>query len=170
MRFFEVMNANTVHELDELSRQIGREICEEDVEPLTWASFQLGQAISSGRYVSAKSVMHAWTRRVAAWWESGFDLLLSPTLAEPPPKLGELAGTNAPADAWRRNGELAAFTPLWNVTGQPAISLPLHWSADGLPVGVQLVASYGREDLLIRIAAQLERAQPWAERRPPICS
>ena len=168
-RFFEVLNVNTVHELEELGQRIGREIREEDVEPLTWASFELGRAVSSGRYVSAKSVMHAWTRRVASWWESGFDLLLTPTLAEPPPRLGELAGTNPiPAQAWRRNGELAAFTPLFNVTGQPAISLPLHWSAEGLPVGVQLVAAYGREDLLIRIAAQLEQAEPWSNRRPPV--
>ena len=72
------------------------------------------------------------------------------------------------AEAWRRNGEVAAFTPLFNVTGQPAISLPLHWSAEGLPVGVQLVAAHNREDLLIRIAAQLEQAQPWSDRRPPI--
>jgi amidase len=114
-------------------------------------------------------MMHAFTRRVASWWESGFDLLLTPTLAEPPPLLGDLAGTNPnPAEAWRRNGEVAAFTPLFNVTGQPAISLPLHWSAEGLPVGVQLVAAHNREDLLIRIAAQLEQAQPWSDRRPPI--
>ena len=62
------------------------------------------------------------------------------------------------------------FTPPFNVTGQPAISLPLHWNGDGLPIGVQLVAAYGREDVLIRVAAQLERAQPWADRRPPICA
>jgi amidase len=61
-----------------------------------------------------------------------------------------------------------AFTAIFNATGQPAISLPLHWTADGLPVGVQLVAPFGREDLLIDVAAQLERAQPWADRRPPV--
>jgi amidase len=165
--FFDVFNVNTVYELDQIAERIGREIREKDVEPLTWASAELGREVSSGRYVSAVGRMHAWTRRVASWWESGFDLLLTPTIAEPPPRLGELAGTQPdPVKTWRRNGELAAFTPLFNVTGQPAISLPLHWSAEGLPVGVQLVAAYGREDLLIRIAAQLERAQPWSDRRP----
>jgi amidase len=67
-----------------------------------------------------------------------------------------------------RAGRFVAFTPQFNATGQPAINLPLHWNADGLPVGVQLVAAYGREDLLIRIAAQLEAAAPWADRHPPV--
>ena len=70
--------------------------------------------------------------------------------------------------AFQRARPSGAFTALFNVTGQPAISLPLHWTEDGLPIGVQLVAPYGREDLLIRVAAQLERAQPWADRRPPV--
>jgi amidase len=68
----------------------------------------------------------------------------------------------------QRAAQYVPFTPPFNSSGQPAISLPVHWTPDGLPVGVQLVAAYGREDVLIRVAAQLELAQPWADRRPPI--
>ena len=67
-----------------------------------------------------------------------------------------------------RDGQVVAFTPAFNASGQPAISLPMHWTPEGLPVGVQLVAAYGREDVLIRVASQLEAAQPWAHRRPSI--
>jgi amidase len=71
-----------------------------------------------------------------------------------------------PSAPMRRAGQWVPFTPPFNMSGQPAISLPLHWNAAGLPIGVQLVAAYGREDVLIRIAAQLEAAQPWAHRHP----
>ena len=103
------------------------------------------------------------------WWAEGFDLLLTPTIPEPPPRLGEFDATPTdPLHGFARGGAFVAFTLPFNVTGQPAISLPLHWSSDGLPIGVQLVAAYGREDVLIRVAAQLEAARPWRDRRPPV--
>jgi amidase len=83
-------------------------------------------------------------------------------------KLGEVAPTNTDPGVAGRMGRLVTFCPPFDVTGQPAISLPLHWNDDGLPIGVQLVAAYGREDVLLRVAAQLEQAAPWADRRPPI--
>ena len=96
-----------------------------------------------------------------------FDLLLTPTLGEVPPPLGSFDDSGPdPLDAIRRAGLTACFTALANVTGQPAISLPLAWSEEGLPIGIHLVGPYGGEDLLIRIAAQLEQAHPWADRVP----
>jgi amidase len=95
-------------------------------------------------------------------------VLVTPTMGEPPACLGELApDTDDVLGTLTRMGAYAMFTSPFNITGQPAISLPLHWSADGLPIGVQLVAAYGREDVLIRLASQLEQARPWADRRPP---
>ena len=106
---------------------------------------------------------------MAAWFEGGYDLLLTPTMAEPPVPLGTYDQTGAdPMDAFRRATPAGAFTALINATGQPAISIPLHWNDEGLPIGIQLIAPFGREDLLIRAAAQLERAQPWIERTPPV--
>src|SRR5205814_8913879 len=104
-------------------------------------------------------------RRVATWWHEGWDLLLTPTLGGPPPRIGELLNPDGGA---ARVAELVPYTTHFNVTGQPAISLPLAWNGDGLPIGVQLAAAYGREDLLIRVGAQLEQARPWAGRRPAV--
>src|SRR6185312_6814557 len=109
------------------------------------------------------------TRRVAGWWASGFDLLLTPTLSAPPPPLGWLVPPpDDPVTIGVRATNYAAFTSPFNLTGQPAISLPLEWNDAGLPIGVQLVAAYGREDVLLRVAAQLEVARPWADRRPAV--
>jgi amidase len=103
------------------------------------------------------------------WWTDGFDLLLTPTITQPSPRVGEIIpSADKPLDAFMRSGALLSFCVPFNVTGQPAISLPLHVSEEGLPIGVQLVAAAGREDVLIRIAAQLEAEVKWAERRPPL--
>jgi amidase len=95
--------------------------------------------------------------------------LLTPTLAEPPPPLGHFKGTaDSPLEGLARGAAFALFTAPFNASGQPAISLPLGTSSDGLPIGVQLVAAFGREDVLIRLAAQIEQAAPWIGRRPAI--
>ena len=155
--------------LDQFGMLLGRQLTADDVEPLTWALAEEGRARTSGRYLRDHGLHQFVARAIAAWYESGFDLLLTPTCAEPPVPLGtyDQSGPD-PLDAFRRAVPAGAFTALFNATGQPAISLPLHWTPEGLPVGVQLVAPFGREDLLIRVAAELERAQPWADRTPPV--
>jgi len=146
---------------------LGREISERDVEPATWLFAELGRAVSAEQYIRTVQELSGFTRRMAAWWEDGFDILVTPTLGEPPPRIGELVPPrDNPIAGLARTLSVMPFTPTFNITGQPAISLPLHWNEQGLPIGVQLVAAYGREELLLQVAAQLEQAQPWADRRP----
>jgi len=163
-----VVSAWTARDLDYWSERTGRTIAEKDVEPMIWAIAEMGRPISAADYIKSATIMQLWARRVAAWW-SGFDLLVTPTLPDPPPPLGEFdPAPDNPLQGFARGGHFVMFTMPYNVTGQPAVSVPLSWSKDGLPVGVQLVGAYGREDLLFRVAAQLEEARPWSGRRPPI--
>jgi amidase len=168
--FLTIISSSVARALDAWSAKIGQPIGEQDVEPLTWRVATTGRGLAAADYIAAEDFNHAHTRRIARWWnDDGFDLLLSPTCAAPPPPLGHFAPTpENPGAGFVRALPYSAFTSVWNVTGQPAISLPLHWNAGGAPIGVQLVAPAGREDLLIRVAAQLERARPWAGRRPAI--
>jgi amidase len=165
-----VVSSWTARDLAYWSDRTGRTIGPRDVEPMVWGIAEMGRAVSAVEYIRSVEYMQAYTRRIAAWWaDDGFDLLLTPTLIELPPPLGSFDPTkDDPMHGFARGGSFVAFTLPLNVTGQPAISLPLHWSPTGLPVGVQLVAAYGREDVLVRIAAQLEEARPWRDRRPPI--
>ena len=107
---------------------------------------------------------------MAEWWAGGFDVLVTPTVNGPPPRLGFLDADGDLKASAQRVREFMPYTPQLNVTGQPAISLPLHTSDTGLPMGVQLVGAYGREDVLLRLAAQLEQAAPWADRRPAVAA
>ena len=139
------------------------------MEPYTWTLAEIGRHITATQYLESVEAVQAAARRVAAWWCEGWDLLLTPTLSEPPPRLGSFKPTaDDPLAPAARALSLCTFTLPLNFTGQPAISLPLHWNEAGLPIGVQLVAAYGREDLLIRVAAQLEQARPWKDRWPPV--
>jgi amidase len=158
---------STTRILDAVGQLLGRPLVQDDVEPFNWALAEMGGAVSARDYLRTVDWLFAYTRRVASWWASGWDLLLTPTLPEPPWTLGGFHGID-PMLAGLRAQSLCAFTGPFNMTGQPAISLPLAWNAAGLPIGVQLVAAYGREDVLLRVAAQLEAARPWAGRRPPI--
>ncbi|MDQ3964263.1 MAG: amidase family protein, partial [Actinomycetota bacterium] len=130
---------------------------------------EMGATVVARDYLDAVESVHTLSRQAAQWWDDGYDLLLTPTIPEPPPVLGQFAATEEnPMQAMLRSGMIVPFVAPFNLTGQPAISLPLHWNADGLPIGVQLVAAYGKEDVLIRIASQLEEARPWKDKRPPV--
>jgi amidase len=157
--------------LDRWGRRIGKRIGADDVEAVTWTLAEMGRSLDAVRLLAAYAWLGDAARQVAEWWAGprAFDLLLTPTLAEPPVPLGTF---NSPPDnplyGVMRAGAFTPFTPPFNVTGQPAITLPLHQGAEGLPVGVQLVAAYGREDVLLQVAAQLEETCPWSARRPAV--
>ena len=151
--------------LDGIAQQIGREVVADDVEPLTWALARAGEGLSALDLGRAIATSASFTRRLTRFWVE-HDVLLTPTIGDLPPRVGSL--TPPPDEPFATQSAVAALVPFtthFNVTGQPAISLPLYW-AEGLPVGVQLVGAYGREDLLIRLAAQLEEAAPWSSHRP----
>ncbi len=150
--------------------QLGRPLEEHELEPMNRAQADIAKHFSAIDYALALSGVAQFRRAMHAWWhDEGWDLLLTPTLAELPLKLGTIVNDpDNPLSPMRRAGDFVPFTPPFNTSGQPAVSLPLEWTADGLPIGVQLVAAYGREDVLIRIASQLEQAQPWADRKPEI--
>jgi amidase len=164
-----IINAWTAYQLDYWGEVVGRKIKAEDVEPGTWAQAELGRTVDGVAYITAVQNVQRLAREGAAWAEEGdFDLLLTPSMPEPPLILGQFHDENFPLQGLIRAGMVVPFLAPFNASGQPAISLPLCWTDDGLPIGMQLVADYGRDDLLIRIASQLEEAQPWSGRRPPI--
>jgi len=168
-RFSALWSTNMGVGVARISEQLQRELVEGDVESVNWAMSEFARGVNGVDYAMALAANVEFRRAVQQWWQSGWDLLLTPTLGEPPVLLGTFANTpQTPMAPMARAAKYVPFTPAFNSSGQPAISLPLHWTADGLPVGVQLVAAYGREDVLLRVAAQLEVAQPWAHRHPPI--
>jgi amidase len=173
----------TAWELAEAKRLTGAG--DESFERDTLIMAAIGRTTSSVDYVDAVQRRHEHTHRLTTYFES-YDLLLTPTLATPPPKIGEfdlpavlqraadmliktrsaslLRYTKIVDDMVEKNLGWVPYTQLANLTGRPAISLPLHWTADGLPLGVQFVAPLAGESLLIRLASQLEQALPWADR------
>lgn len=167
---FTIFTVSIAHDLERWSSRIGREICYDEVEPTTALAAEIGRAATATRYAAAVETLQGSARRLASWWtESGFDVLLTPTLAEPPWPIGPLGPDGGPAmEVMSRWTQTSPFCIPFNMSGQPAVSLPLHWNEDGLPVGVQAVAAYGREDLLFRLASQLEQAMPWKHRRPRV--
>jgi amidase len=165
--FYAIFCISIARELDRWSAVTGDPITQADVEPWNWMTAEAGRGFSGRQYLEALEALQARSRRLAAWWEH-HDLLVTPTLGTTPPRLGVIGPHADPVAALPVMGQITQFLLPWNMTGQPAISLPLGRSRDGLPVGVQLVAASGREDVLLRVASQLEAAHPWAAHRPPV--
>lgn len=158
--------ANTVN-LREAA--LGRAVRPEELERSTLAFREIGQhQVSGADYARAILTIHGLGRRLGAFMER-YDLMLTPTLATPPVRLGEIDMGAMDADAYSdRLRAYIPFTPVENAAGLPAISLPLAWNGEGLPIGIHFVGRYADEATLLRLAGQLEQARPWAERRPPV--
>jgi amidase len=135
------------------------------LEPALYDACEIGRSVTAARYVSAINTFHSVGRRIARHL-AGFDLALTPTLAQPPLPLGTLR-TDTDFRSFRRAvSKYTPFLPICNASGQPAASVPVHWTPTGLPVGVQLIGQFGREDLILRVAADLESDLPWRMRHP----
>ena len=149
------------------SEALGREMTPNDIEAMNWAQAEFAKGVSGVDFSLAQASSIQFRRAIQSWWSQGWDLLLTPTLSAPPLPIGSMPNNpERPMTPLMTAGAWVSFTSQFNISGQPAISLPLHRNADGLPIGMQLVAAYGREDLLIRVASQLEQAAPWAHLTP----
>ena len=148
----------------------GREPTAEDMEPMSWAIFSMVKKLGAVESIAATVRLQAYARRLVSFLQP-YDALLTPALAERPLPLGTLdTAAPEPMSTFTRSGLFTPFTPVFNASGQPGISLPLYQGEDGLPLGVQIVGRPAGEAPLLALAAQLEEARPWAERRPPVGS
>ena len=162
-----IVGANVRAQIEARAAALGRELRQDDVERETWNRGMDGHTMRAADYARSLLVVHRTGRAVARFFTS-YDVLLSPTMCQPPYPLGVL-DASAPDEGAFLDALLSSigFTSLFNAAGNPAISLPLHWSAAGLPIGVQLAGRFGDEATLFRLSAQLEQAAPWSHRRPP---
>jgi amidase len=168
--FVKVWIAGTGDELHTLEELKGEPLGD-GIEPLTRQMSEVAGSMSATDYLIALDYLRRITRAIAAWWND-YDVLITPTLAKPAIEIGSLAPApgEEPILQLMNSATWVPFTPVWNVTGQPAISLPLSQSETGLPIGVQFVGSLGAEETLISLAAQIEAARPWADRRPEVAA
>jgi len=156
-------------QIEVLSMIAGRPATAEDMEPLSWALYEVCQNINSIQGLLAEFQLHAVGRALITW-AVPFDAVLTPALAQAPVPLGTIDPLDAgnPLGGFERAARFTPFTPALNISGQPAISLPLYQRDDGLPLGVQLIGRPAGEGELLALAAQVEAAHPWAERRPTL--
>ncbi len=163
-----VASAQAAAGLSERIERFGREPEEDELEALTWAGIRHGQKMTGEQVMRAWGSMRVLTRQVVAAFDE-FDVHLTPVMGTPPPKIGHIDPVGlAPREVGKRQARVFPFTPPCNFTGQPALSLPLAWSRDGLPIGMQFAGRYADEATLFRLASQLEKSRPWIDRRPAI--
>ncbi len=166
--FMTVWAAGCASFIDGLARLTGKKPAEGQFEPLTWALYQMGRQVTASTYLQAVMALEGLSRNVGRFMVE-HDVWLTPTLAEPPVRLGTFhPSPGHPLEGLYRAAAFCPFTPIANMTGQPAMSVPLWWNADGLPIGTHFVGRFADEATLFRLAAQLEAARPWANRRPPL--
>ncbi len=188
LSYLTVIAAETCAEANAIIKLVGQKASVLDFEPGTPALAALGKVISAGDYANALNYLSASSRRIARFFED-CDILLTPTLAQPPIPIGSLQMSEAESwivriqsrlnAAWimkalhvidilaKKTFDFMPYTAVFNVTGQPAMSVPLHWNEEMLPIGMQFAARFGAEATLFRLAGQLERAQPWFDKLPP---
>jgi len=142
-----------------------------EIEPVAFGAMKLAERLDGTDYLDAVERIHGFGRHMAAFFET-YDVLLSATLAEPPAQIGRFEHRSEDFEEYRLGPggifEYSPFTAAFNASGQPAASLPLHWDAEGLPIGVHVAGRFGEDDALISLCAALEAATPWAHRRPPL--
>ena len=187
--YFVMYYGEVAADIEQMGKDLNRRATRKDVEAMTWTLGRLGKTFSACDFVNAKRQWNKAGRAMADYF-AGFDLYLIPTNAQLPPAIGanrlsffEKAGSavihalgleklliasGLVEKTGYRSLALTPFTQLANLCGLPAMSVPLHWSADGLPCGCQFVAPFGREDILFRLAGQLEQAAPWRDRIPSV--
>jgi amidase len=154
--------------IDDWTKVLGREPGEADMEPLGWASYKGSRKLTASQIGEGMQNLRLGCRQVLALWRD-FDVLLSPVTLAPPPRIGHLDPVNVePREFNRRQSFVFGYTPPFNMTGQPSLSLPMGQSKEGLPIGMMFTSRIGDEAVLYRLAAQLEEAQPWKDRRPKI--
>ena len=156
----DVLAANIVVSVDARLKMLGRELRDDDLEPAIRDGYEFGKSVPAAAYASAINRFHAIGRMMVDCL-AGVDLLMTPTLVQLPALLGQLAMTGNFREFRRRMGRYSTFLAIINASGQPAASLPTHWTAAHLPVGTQVIARFGRDDVILRLAAQIEATGVW---------
>jgi amidase len=159
----------TARSFEALTPLVGAPVTEADVEPVTWSIIQRGRSISGVQHCADIDSVRLMSRAICADL-ADYDVFVTPTLTQPPRPLGYIDMSESDVDHYNAKWTDAAFMFPFNISGQPAISLPLHWSANGVPIGVQLVARTGDEAVLLGLGGVLEQEMPWRDRAPRLCA